>query len=137
VKQLILNAVLSLVTGFCFVGGALLAVSLLEERDREDRTFVDNPQGFVFTEDNRTDEKANFTVEGKVENTTNIEWDNVQLFLEIYAGKAYMTSCQNGFDYFAPNSKKSFSIVCNDVPGYNIPDNVTYRLSVVRGAMKN
>jgi hypothetical protein len=136
VKQLLLNAVLSLITGFCFVGGALLAVSFLEERDREDRTYVDSPQGFVFSEHNRIDEKANFTVKGKVENTTNIEWDNVQLFLEIYAGKAYMTYCQNDFDYFAPNSQKSFSIVCNDVPGYNIPDNVTYSLSVVRGAMK-
>ena len=135
-KQLLMTSIISLVTGFCFVGGSLLAVSLFEEDNRSKRTYVDEPQGFEFIKHQRISNKDNFTVKGIIKNTSDTEWDNVQIFLKIYAGDAYMTYCQKSYDYVAPTSERPFTIVCSDIPGDNIPGNITYKLSVTRAVKK-
>ena len=136
-KQLLMSSILSLVTGFFFVAGAFLAASLFEEDSPSERKHVDEPQGFEFTNHQRMSNEDKFTVKGVIRNTSNTEWDNIQIFLKIYAGEAYMTYCRKSFDYLAPVSERPFIIACNDVTGHNIPENVTYRLSVARAAMKN
>ena len=135
-KQLLMNSVISLVTGFFFVAGAFLAASLFDNEGPSDRKHVDEPQGFEFTNHERVSGADKFTVKGIIKNTSNTEWDSIQIFLKIYAGDAYMNYCRNSFSYLAPASERPFTIACSDITGHNIPENVTYRLSVNRATIK-
>jgi len=136
-KQLFFSAMLSLVTGIFFAAGLTLVFNIIDvENEVKDWTYVDQPENFEFLSHERIDGENNFTVKGRVKNTSTVEWENIQLFMKIYAGDAYMTYCSRGFDYIGPNSDRPFTIVCERIQGHNIPENVTYKLSVTRGRMK-
>lgn len=136
-KQLLMSSIFSLITGFCFVGGALLAVSLFDEEKREARTHVDEPEGFKFEEHERINYQGKLSVKGIIKNTSNNEWDAIQIYLKLYAGEAFITYCSKSFDYLAPKSERPFTVVCREVDGHNIPENINYKLEVTRATLKS
>ena len=133
-KQLLVNALLSFVTGACFCLGVILVLSFFEYGQYNDkRIHIGEPEGFVFSEHEIYDGEANFTVKGKIENISENEWSRAQLKVKIYAGNAYMTECENSISYIGPKSIRDFTIVCYDTAGSNLPQNISYKLSVRSG----
>jgi hypothetical protein len=124
-----------LVTGFCFVAG-LFITSLLFEKTytSKDQIYIDQPNGFEFKNHKTVDDQAKFTVEGELINTQDIEWNNIQLVVSIFAGDAFMTYCRNSFGYVGKRSSLNFRVVCRVTEGFNLPENITYELSVARAA---
>ena len=132
-KQLLVNSLMSLVTGFCFAAGIFGALSLFEETNQNlNRTYVDMPSGFEFQNHKILEGEPKFTIEGELINTQDIEWANVQLEARIYAGSAYMTYCRNSFDYVGKKSSRNFRLGCRETSGINLPENISYKLSVIR-----
>ena len=138
-KQLLMSSAVSLITGFCFVGGAFLAAFIFDENDyfEESPTYIDEPQGFEFLNHQTIKLQGNYAVKGIIKNTSGRTWDNVQINLGLYAGELYINYCSSGFDYLGPNSERPFTVICNDISGYNIPENITYKLTVRRAKIKD
>lgn len=101
-------------------------------KGKKDRIYVDQPTGFEFKNHKIVDGQETFTVEGELINKQDIEWDNVQLVVSIFAGDAYMTYCRNNFDYLGKRSSRNFRLVCRETAGSNLPENITYTLAVTR-----
>ena len=134
-KQLLANALLSFVTGVCFCLGIVLIGNLFyPEGNYNERVYVDEPEGFILNAHKIQNGEVNFTIKGKIENTTEIGWSTVTILTKIYAGSAYMTSCRDSVKRIESKEIRNFTIVCHETTGTNLPQNINYKLSVIRGS---
>jgi hypothetical protein len=137
VKQLLKNALWSLVTGLCFGVGVLTAVGIYKEvKATLAPTTVDVPAGFDFPTHERARDQARFTVRGTIRNSSRTDWDTVKIVASIYAGDAYMTYCWGDLRYVPERSSRPFEVICKNTEGANVPENITYRLSVRSATMR-
>ncbi len=138
-RQLLYNAMLSFVSGAAFVlgvGVVAAALSLYYERDRRpDLVFVPLPAGVEVLEHARVNDTPYFSVQGVVENTSEQDWAEVSLEMDILAGTALMNSCSGNVRRVPPSSRRAFLVECYRVAGTSLPHNVTYRIRI-EGARK-
>ena len=72
-----------------------------------------------------------FTIRGVIENAGATEWTGTSIEAVIKAGGAQMNRCDPQIDgKFPPKSRRAFQIECYGVSGSDVPDNISYELSV-------
>jgi hypothetical protein len=130
-RQVLQNALLSLITGLCFGAGVFAAFGIYKAvQEARAPIRVDQPQGFDFPHHERLPDQPRFTVSGTLRYAGDRQWSSVRIVTSIYAGTAYMTSCWSDLGWVPPRSTRPFEVVCKSTEGVNVPENVTYRLSV-------
>jgi hypothetical protein len=133
VKKPFFTSRLLLIGAFFLVAGLVVATLLFTGFKRGDaENVVQRPAGFEFRNHHRIDDQPTFTVEGELTNTQDIDWQDVELVASIYAGRAYMTYCRNSLDHIGKQSTRNFRIVCRYTEGHDLPENISYELSVRR-----
>ena len=132
-RQLLINSLMSLATGICFMTGVFIVTQLFEKIDKsKELIYTEQPDGFKFKNHKIVPDQETFTIEGKLINTRDIKWNNVQLVVRIYVGDAYMTYCRMSLDHVGKRSIRAFTLVCRETAGSNLPENLTYELAVKR-----
>ncbi len=59
-------------------------------------------------------------------------WESVNLTVTIFVGTALLNKCNGDFENFEIGTIRRFEVRCDDVSGVNLPDNVSYKVSVQR-----
>ena len=130
-RQALKNALFALITGLCFGTGVFAAFGIYKAvQEARAPIRVDQPEGFDFPYHERLPDQPRFTVSGTIRNAADKPWASVRIVASIYAGDAYMTSCWNDLEWVPPQSSRPFKVVCKSTEGVNVPENVTYRLSI-------
>ena len=125
------NALFALITGLCFGLGVFAAFGIYKAvQQAREPIQVAQPEGFDFPYHERLPDQSRFTVLGRLRNATDKPWASVRIVASIYAGAAYMTSCWYDLEWVPPRSSRPFKVVCKSTEGINLPENVTYRLSI-------
>jgi uncharacterized protein (TIGR02588 family) len=136
-KQLLINSFSSLVTGIFFAIGLILvgvvATEFYDDKDSmPELEYTRLPGGFSVVEHSVVKGRPSFTIRGRVKNSSAETWQQVRLSADIKAGDALVNQCETEIHGdFPPSSERSFEIECYHVSGSNLPDNISYQLSVV------
>jgi hypothetical protein len=136
-KQLLINSFTSLVTGIFFAIGLILVGVVTTEfyDDKEsmpELKYTRLPGGFSIVEHSVAQGRPSLTIHGRVKNNSTKAWQQVSLSADIKAGDALVNQCETDVrGDFPPSSERSFEIECYHVSGSNLPDNISYQLSVV------
>jgi len=136
-KQLLVTAATSLVTGICFalgIGATILLVTILDDPPTskpDGGEFVGMPPDLVITENERVFGVPSFTIQGLVENRGNEDWTDVRIEALVLAGGAQVNECASRLNgLLATKSRRAFKIECDGVAGSVAPDVVTYTLNI-------
>lgn len=136
-KQFFINALTSLVTGIFFaIGLILVGIVATEAYDDESSMprldYTRLPGGLSVVKHSVVQGRPSFTILGSVRNNSTETWQQVSLTADIKAGGALVNQCETDIrGDFPPSSERSFEMVCSHVSGANLPDNISYQLSVV------
>lgn len=77
------------------------------------------------------------TVRGVIENFGSEEWLDVSVQASIFAGDAQVNSCERNIGgKLGPGERSAFQVECYGVAGSNLPDNITYKISVKHARIK-
>ena len=137
-KQVLINIVTLVTSGLIILSAMFLMFVYLDNDVKPKRyIYIDNPNGIEITNHNKNNDLNKYTVTGTMKNNTETEWHRVRISIKIYAGTAYMNSCSESYAYLSANSSKKFSLACREISGSNIPNNVTYKIFVTQGDIKN
>lgn len=139
-KKILLQMLISLATGICFMLGITLVVLLVEGfafPDIDELTWVGDPDGVTVVH-HRPDETArDFTVTGAILNESARHWDTIHLELDVYASEALVNNCDGEVREIPSGAERNFRIKCYQVSGQNLPDNIHYRLRVRSGYLSD
>jgi hypothetical protein len=137
VKQLVANALVSVISGFCFALGVLAVVMLADVFDDPAAAFAPRteivrlPPEIAIAEHDRVAGTPYFTIRGVIENTGGNEWSDVMVKATILAGGAQVNDCDTRLDgKLQPMSRRAFQIECYGVAGTAVADALTYDLII-------
>ena len=137
-RQALINIATLVISGLIILTVIYLLVLFAENKDRVKRyTYTDNPAGIEISKHVKSNDINKYTVAGTMKNNTKTVWHKVRISIKIYAGKAYMNSCNQSYNYLPAHSSKDFSISCREIPGSNIPQNINYKIFITQGTIKN
>ena len=127
-----------LLLAICLAGLGLLLFGYLfyQTANKPSSHPIERPDGFKFSDHQRVDDQPTFTVDGELNNTQAVDWENIELVVSIYADEAYMTYCRGHIDSMTGNSQHNFRLVCRETAGSNLPDNIRYDLVVARAVRR-
>ncbi|TAG46541.1 MAG: hypothetical protein EAZ30_12470 [Betaproteobacteria bacterium] len=145
-KQLIVNALVSLFTGFFLVvgvGGGGLVVGAIYDKLKDDppRKFRQNARftllpDSAFVESSVVRDVPKFTVRGSIRNTDTIDWDVSFIRLEILSKSTSVGKCQErdspDFRIVKPGESINFLIACLDIANPVSGETFEYRVRAER-----
>lgn len=136
-KQMFVSALVSLISGICFALGVAGVIFIASGWDKEGGPLGEEPEYIRLPPEVRILEHAHvpgtpsFTIRGVIENAGATEWTGTSIEAVIKAGGAQMNRCDTQIDgKFSPKSRRAFQIECYGVSGSDVPDNISYELSV-------
>jgi hypothetical protein len=146
VKQMIVNALVSLLTGFFLVvglGGGALVVSVIDDKLKDkpreryglNARFAPIPDSAI-AETSVVNNVPKFTVRGSLRNTDLIDWDVGFIRVEILSKATPVGKCEerDSPDYriVKPEQSINFLIVCSSVAAPALGDAFEYRVKAER-----
>ena len=132
-KQYLANGLMSLVTGLAFATGialVIMAYTWNESRHGQRGEWVNSPNHLTIISDSQVPNMMNFTVQGVVENSGEVSYNSISLEILIRAGDAIVNKCTTSVGQVDAMSKKAFTSECWNVAGTNLPQNVSYEISI-------
>ena len=132
-KQYLANGLMSLVTGLAFATGialVIMAYAWNESRHGQRGEWVNSPNHLTIISDSQVPNMMNFTVQGVVENSGEVSYNSISLEILIRAGDAIVNECTTSVGQVDAMSKKAFTSECRNVAGTNLPQNVSYEISI-------
>ncbi len=145
-KQLFVNALVSLVTGFFLVvgvGGGALVVGAIHDKLKDDppKKYRQNTR-FIPLADSAIAESSvvrdvpKFTVRGSIRNTDAIDWDVSFIRVEILSKSTPVSKCEErdspDFRIVKPGESINFLIVCSSVANPVSGEAFEYRVRAER-----
>ncbi len=145
-KQMVVNALVSLLTGFFLVvglGGGVLVVSLIDDKLKDkpreryglNARFVPIPDSAI-VESSVVNNVPKFTVRGSLRNTDTIDWDVGFIRVEILSKATPVGKCEerDSPDYriVKPAQSINFLIVCSSIAFPVSGDMLDYRVKAER-----
>lgn len=126
----------SLLTGISFTVGVmliLLAKDIYVEKQGEDETWVDYPEGVVVTNHSIKPNMPRLTIVGEIHNGSSQHLKSVWVDVDVFAGHALVNTCDDSFRHVPAQTSKPFEVQCCDVAGTDLPDYIRYEVRVRTG----
>jgi hypothetical protein len=140
-KQMIINALVSLFTGFFLVvglGGGALVVGLMYEKLKDEPQKRFRPRVFskplpqsAIIETTVVRDVPSFTVRGSLRNSGNEDWDIPEIKVEILSKGVVVTTCDDVREWriVKPGQTTNFLIVCRNIGWPATGENLDYRVT--------
>jgi hypothetical protein len=123
-KQLIVNAFVSLVSGIFLVVGVAGTAWVVEKAFREESKRPHRPMSFskplpdgAVVETSVVPNVPNFAVRGSVRNTDTKDWDVTEIRVDLLSKGVVVNKCSDVVDYrtVKPGQTVNFLVVCRDI----------------------
>ena len=89
-KQALSTAATAMITGIFFAGGVALVIwiyaTFIEESSHKELVHIDYPEGLTIAEHQLVKDTHKLTVQGKLQNDTEILWDYLWIEVIVFAG---------------------------------------------------
>ncbi|MDK9559760.1 FxLYD domain-containing protein [Marinobacter sp. M216] len=136
-KRLVVQSLTSLLSGMFLALGVLLVAAFFDgnyENPYDGRKGRDLPEQVSIVESAVLPGQINYTITGKLFNSSQIEWNHLSLRATIYAGNAVVNECSESVDDVPRDQEVSFRIKCLGVSGVDLPKNLTHKIAVTYGS---
>lgn len=142
-RKLLASALMSTISGICFtlaVIGVLLAFDALSSGSgfsQAEIDYIQLPEEVRVVEHETVLGTPNLTIRGVIENFGKEEWLDVSVHAAVFAGEAQVNSCDRNIGgKLGPGKRAAFQIECYGISGSNLPENISYKLSVRHARIK-
>ncbi len=143
-KQLLVNAALSLVSGVFLVfgiGGAVWVGDRMFGEKRPTRSVLsyENLPASAIVEHSVVPNVPTLTIRGTIQNNESQRWEFVDIYVHLYVDQTKVGECTDYTDSrtLEPNERAMFLISCRSISSANLSRNLRYEIAASRKSIRS